>query len=220
MDRRTFLKTAAGGAVAGLVPFNEAEARPKLRERPAQNPTPPPSSRRRALGRHSLSEPAAGVGRFGAGRAWLLNQPSEAAMFVGRLTRTMETRAGTFNVEHGLHMWFYNYHNFQDIQRRLRIEDNFKPYKGVHFTFRDYEDEVLKSEPAIYPLNLIMHGAFPKLQSVLSVSVVQAPSKHRTVRPRHHLRAIRQCHLRRLGHDEGNQEILRHHHASGGVGHH
>ena len=52
-------------------------------------------------------------------------------------------------------MWFHNYHNFRDIQKRLGIAENFRQYDDVHFTFRDYEDEVMKSEPPIYPLNLI-----------------------------------------------------------------
>ena len=77
-------------------------------------------------------------------------------VFGGRLaTRPIDTREGRFQVEHGLHMWFDNYHVFKDIRARLGIDDYFREYSGVHFTFRDYEDEVLLSEPPIYPLNLI-----------------------------------------------------------------
>ena len=37
----------------------------------------------------------------------------------GRLaTRSIDTNAGTFQVEHGLHMWFHNYHNFKDIRQQ------------------------------------------------------------------------------------------------------
>ena len=77
-------------------------------------------------------------------------------VFGGRLaTRSVETNEGAFQVEHGLHMWFDNYHVFRDIRERLGINKWFREYEGVHFTFRDYEDEVLVSEPPIYPLNLI-----------------------------------------------------------------
>ena len=81
----------------------------------------------------------------------------EAAPYLGgRLhTRDEETGAGEFRVEHGLHMWFYNYHNFKDIRRRLGIDAAFREYNEVHFVFRDYKPEVMKSEPPTYPLNLI-----------------------------------------------------------------
>ena len=52
-------------------------------------------------------------------------------------------------------MWFHNYHNFKDIRDRLGLNESFVPYNEVHFVFRDYEPETLKSEPPIYPLNLI-----------------------------------------------------------------
>ena len=74
----------------------------------------------------------------------------------GRLaTRTYDTQAGTFKVEHGLHMWFHNYHNFKDVRERLGINRFFKPHNETHFTFKEYEDEVLTSDPPVYPLNLI-----------------------------------------------------------------
>lgn len=74
----------------------------------------------------------------------------------GRLaTRRERNAAGEFNVEHGLHMWFHNYHNFKDIRARLGIDGYFKPHNETHFTYRTYEDEVLTSDPPIYPLNLI-----------------------------------------------------------------
>jgi isorenieratene synthase len=69
-------------------------------------------------------------------------------------TRNISNSQGNFNVEHGLHMWFHNYHVFQDIRDRLGINKNFTPYNTVDFLFRDYEPEALKSDPQIYPLNL------------------------------------------------------------------
>ena len=74
----------------------------------------------------------------------------------GRLaTRDLSTAAGDFRVEHGLHMWFDNYHQFKDIRERLDINDSFAPHNETHFTYRDYKDEILTSDPPIYPLNLI-----------------------------------------------------------------
>jgi isorenieratene synthase len=74
----------------------------------------------------------------------------------GRLaTPRLHTRAGEFAVEHGLHMWFDNYHTFKDIRRRLGIDRFFRPYREVYTIFRDYEPEVLQSEPPVYPINMV-----------------------------------------------------------------
>ena len=70
----------------------------------------------------------------------------------GRLaTRDISNAAGDFRVEHGLHMWFDNYHQFKDIRQRLGINNFFKPHNETHFTFRDYKDEILTSDPPVYP---------------------------------------------------------------------
>lgn len=74
----------------------------------------------------------------------------------GKLAVRQETNAaGTFWVEHGLHMWFENYHVLRNIRDRLGVNGNFRPYNSVEFKFKDYEKEVIKSEPPIYPLNLM-----------------------------------------------------------------
>ena len=74
----------------------------------------------------------------------------------GRLaTRDERTTQGNFRVEHGLHMWFGNYHNFKDVRSRLGIDRFFKSHNETHFTFRDYKDEILTSDPPSYPMNLI-----------------------------------------------------------------
>jgi carotenoid phi-ring synthase / carotenoid chi-ring synthase len=74
----------------------------------------------------------------------------------GKLAVRRETNeAGTFWVEHGLHMWFNNYHVFKDIRTRLGVNDNFRPLNEVQFVFKDYAPETVRSEPPIYPLNLL-----------------------------------------------------------------
>ncbi|NRA46251.1 MAG: oleate hydratase [Oligoflexales bacterium] len=74
----------------------------------------------------------------------------------GRLhTRREQTKAGTFQVEHGLHMWFDNYHAFFDVIKRLGVAKNFRDYNEVHFQYRNYKPEVLKSAPPVYPLNML-----------------------------------------------------------------
>lgn len=74
----------------------------------------------------------------------------------GKLAVRRETNAaGTFWVEHGLHMWFDNYHVFKNIRDRLGVNGNFRPFNEVQFKFKDYEDETIKSEPPIYPVNLL-----------------------------------------------------------------
>lgn len=74
----------------------------------------------------------------------------------GKLAVRRESNAaGTFWVEHGLHMWFDNYHVFKDIRSRLGVNGNFRPLNEVQFVFKDYAPETVKSEPPIYPLNLL-----------------------------------------------------------------
>jgi isorenieratene synthase len=74
----------------------------------------------------------------------------------GKLAVRQESNAaGTFWVEHGLHMWFENYHVLRNIRERLGVNGNFRPYNEVEFRFRTYKNEVIKSEPPIYPLNLL-----------------------------------------------------------------
>lgn len=63
--------------------------------------------------------------------------------------------AGTFQVEHGLHMWFDNYFVFKDIRNRLGINEHFRPYEVVDFKFRDYKPEALESRPPVFPLNMV-----------------------------------------------------------------
>ncbi len=98
----------------------------------------------------------------------------------GRLaTRTVSNAAGTFAVEHGLHMWFDNYHVFADIRKRLGVESFFREYNKIHFVFRDYKPEVLESSPPIYPVNLAnllvrspnlnVLDALPQLRSMVDV---------------------------------------------------
>jgi isorenieratene synthase len=82
----------------------------------------------------------------------------EADSVLGGKLNTKEVEIGElgkFKVEHGLHMWFDNYHNFKDIRNRLGINNYFRPYKEVHYLFRNYEPEVISSRPPIYPLNLL-----------------------------------------------------------------
>lgn len=74
----------------------------------------------------------------------------------GKLAVRKETNAaGTFWVEHGLHMWFDNYHVFKNIRDRLGVNGNFRAFNEVQFKFKDYEDETIRSEPPVYPLNLL-----------------------------------------------------------------
>jgi isorenieratene synthase len=70
-------------------------------------------------------------------------------------TPLIETKEGKFHVEHGLHMWFFHYHTCRDIIRRLGVEAFFRPYQKVTVSFRKYQQEVIRSAPPWYPLNLI-----------------------------------------------------------------
>ncbi|MBS3802487.1 MAG: FAD-dependent oxidoreductase [Candidatus Thermoplasmatota archaeon] len=70
-------------------------------------------------------------------------------------TPVLKTKQGSFHVEHGLHMWFYHYHTCKDIIRRLKVDRYFKPYRKVSVYFKTYNPEILRSEPPIYPFNLV-----------------------------------------------------------------
>lgn len=91
-----------------------------------------------------------------AERGYKVTLREAEAVLGGKLsTRDLETSVGSFRVEHGLHMWFNNYHMFRDIRNRLNINENFRDYKDIHFIYRNYYPETLASSPPVYPLNLI-----------------------------------------------------------------
>ena len=134
MDRRRFLQlTAATGAAAAISRPGEVHARPKpARVIQPLNPN----------GRDTLAPmPTKDVLIIGGGlaglsaaielvdRGYQVTIKEAAPVLGGRLsTRDEETGAGQFRVEHGLHMWFYNYHNFKDIRQRLGIDAAFREY--------------------------------------------------------------------------------------------
>jgi isorenieratene synthase len=70
-------------------------------------------------------------------------------------TPQITTKVGKFHVEHGLHMWFYNYFCCKDIMDRLGVRNFFRDYRFVNVYFKDYKPEVIQSEPPIFPFNLI-----------------------------------------------------------------
>ena len=93
-----------------------------------------------------------------AERGYQVTIKEAAAELGGRIsTRTEKLSTGTFQVEHGLHMWFYQYYNFLDIlgEKRLNLLDKyFVDFKEVAYQFANYKPEVIKSEGA-YPFNLM-----------------------------------------------------------------
>lgn len=78
-----------------------------------------------------------------------------ASIFGGRLhTRKEKNSSGSFSVEHGLHMWFFQYYNFKRLIGELGLSDNFRPFNEVFFWFEKYKPEVIRSVGP-YPANLI-----------------------------------------------------------------
>lgn len=75
----------------------------------------------------------------------------------GRLHTRQEYRAGQkFGVEHGLHMWFYQYYNFKNTLDRLGVLDTqFKDFNEVYFEFKPpLKPEIIRSEGP-YPINMM-----------------------------------------------------------------
>jgi len=151
---------ALGGAGVLLAPGSPAMARPK---KPVNIGPKNPNDRLSLIPGVPKDVLVIGGGLAGlsaalelAERGYRVTLKEGGDVMGGRLaTRRLETGAGEFNVEHGLHMWFNNYHNFRDIRSRLNLDRHFRPYDEVHFVYRDYQPEVMKSEPPTYPLNLI-----------------------------------------------------------------
>lgn len=160
MKRRDFLRSGlAAGAVASVAP-RKASASPKspLIQLPA-NPNAPatlpqPYCRSALIIGGGIAGLSAALELAERGYAVTLREKGN--VLGGRLaTPRLQTSQGEFAVEHGLHMWFDNYHNFSDIRERLGINKFFRPYNEVFTMYKNYKPEVLKSEPPVYPLNLL-----------------------------------------------------------------
>ena len=160
LKRRTFIKhtAIAGTTMAAYTLENKASAAPKNAEIiEPRNPNAP----RTLASEKKVLIIGSGLGGLSSGlelaeRGYQVTIREAAAIPGGRLhTRKERTKAGTFQVEHGLHMWFDNYHAFTDIIKRLGVEHNFRDYNEVHFQYRNYKPETLKSAPPVYPLNML-----------------------------------------------------------------
>ncbi|XP_072035012.1 carotenoid phi-ring synthase-like isoform X3 [Amphiura filiformis] len=89
----------------------------------------------------------------------------------GRLhTRPVERLGQTFQVEHGFHAWFHNYHQFKDIRERLDIDKNFQTWGSNFFRWRKYLPEEISSWGP-YPINML--GIVLKSQNLGIVSAMK-----------------------------------------------
>lgn len=162
MKRRDFVKNSVKGTIgAGVISsatFANAQPLPNEHYKP-RNPRSP----LRLSGSMNKSVLIIGGGLAGLSAALELSERGfqvvvreSDTVFGGKLaTRDIVTDQGPFRVEHGLHMWFDNYHTFKDLRSRLKLNENFRKYGKVNFIFKDYKPEALESSPAIYPLNMV-----------------------------------------------------------------
>ena len=91
-----------------------------------------------------------------AERGFSVTLYEEKPVIGGKLaTPLLLTNQGKFHVEHGLHMWFYHYHTCKDVISKLGVDKYFQAYRKVSVAFRKYKQEIIRSEPAWYPFNLI-----------------------------------------------------------------
>ena len=157
---RRFLR---GWADAPFLPEGMRPQIPQLVE--AKNPTDPPKlpadKWRGTPGERRVLVVGGGIAGMSAAlelaeRGYKVKIVEKKDYLGGRLHERLEkTPEGDFKVEHGLHMWFENYHVFKNIRHRLGVNHNFRPYEAVHFAFRDYKPEKLSSDPPVYPANLV-----------------------------------------------------------------
>lgn len=91
-----------------------------------------------------------------AERGYQVTLREAGSVLGGRLaTRRVKLPVGEFSIEHGLHMWFDNYHVCKEILARLGVNKYFRPYNQVHFQYRTYKPEIFESNPPRYPENML-----------------------------------------------------------------
>lgn len=158
MRAKTFLLVVLTCLLGFLVPLRAALAvvvTPKIIQ--PLNPDDPP----RLARERSVLVIGGGLGGLSAAlelaeRGYRVTIREADSVLGGRLaTRNLQTGVGTFRVEHGLHMWFENYHMFKNIRDRLDLNGNFRDYDKIHFFYRDYQPETIFIDPPVYPANLV-----------------------------------------------------------------
>ena len=161
MQRRDFFKSLGIGSL-GYTVLNAQKAQAFPQPPRVISPRNPSAPRQLARGQEkSVLIIGAGLAGLSAAlelaeRKYKVTVRDAMPVVGGKLAvRQEKNAAGTFWVEHGLHMWFENYHVLRNIRDRLGVNGNFRPYNSVEFKFREYKKEVIKSEPPVYPLNLI-----------------------------------------------------------------
>lgn len=160
IKRRDFIKLATSAPVVSSCQFSESVPDESHFKSQILLPRNPDASE--DLGSRSRKILVVGGGIAGLTAAYELLKRGyqvhirEADRFFGGRLHTRKERlsTGEFDIEHGLHMWFYQYYNFKRILSELNLLDNFVPFNEIYFHFKSYKPEVIKSEGP-YPVNLI-----------------------------------------------------------------
>lgn len=161
MDRRTFLTLLGTTAVTGACQTGGSRETDQSQFKSQLLLPTNPDAPEKLLGK-KRSAMIVGGGIAGltaalklAQRGYSVELREAAPYFGGRLhTRQERLSTGQFAVEHGLHMWFYQYYNFKKLLAELEVESNFRPFNEVYFHFNSYKPETIRSEGP-YPLNLL-----------------------------------------------------------------
>lgn len=193
MKRRKLLKSGAAGAAAGVSIAGLQSCGPDSRDKKVSTAAVTSRTIAAPKGRFDKLPDAVkatrkvciiggGIGGLSAAlelaeRNYEVTIKEAESYLGGRLHTRQETRAGeNFAVEHGLHMWFFQYYNFQNILERLGVwETKFRDFKEVYFEFKPpLKPEVIRSEGP-YPLNLIkLLADSPNLNLLTAAGVLGA----------------------------------------------
>ena len=151
MDRRRFIKTTGAASVAALGVAGQAQGGLGGRDYHIVNNLAALQGKSKVDADTSVLIVGGGIAGLTAAhdlakKGYRVTVRESENYLGGRLhTRSEDLKTGSFQVEHGLHMWFKQYYNFERILRELGVwERYFVDFKEIFFQFENYKNELIK----------------------------------------------------------------------------